>query len=117
MKRRVLALMGTLALVVSACGGGDSSSCGAIADDAVELVQTLIDEIDGMSLEELTEVGEDFATDLETEFEDLQTKADDAGCSDAEMGDLVEERVGDLTADTEFGQLFIEQFRAQGFGG
>jgi hypothetical protein len=117
MRRRVLAVMGALALVVSACGGGDSSGCAGIADDAVELVQTLIDEIDGMSLEQLTEIGEEFAAGLESDFEELQTKADDASCTDAEMGDLVEERVGDLSAETQFGQLFIEQFRAQGFSG
>lgn len=117
MKWRIVALVAALSLVAGACGGDVASSCDGIADDAVALVQTLIDEIDGMTLDELSEIGADFANELAADFDDLQARADEANCSDAEMGDLVEERVGDLTADTQFGQLFIEQFRAEGFGG
>jgi hypothetical protein len=116
MRQRVFALIGATVLVVSACGGSDSASCEGIAEDAMGLVQGLIDEIDGMSLEELSSLGDEFTSDFEAQFEDLEARADDANCSDSEMADLVEERVDDLTAETEFGDLFIEQFRAEGFG-
>ena len=117
MNRRTFAFVATFALVAGACGGGDSGSCAVIADDAVALVQDLIDEIDDMSLDQLAAIDETFTVDFESSFEELQTRADDADCSDNEMADLVEERVGDLTAESEFGQLFIQGFLEEGFGG
>ncbi len=92
-----------------------------IADDAIELFQqlvTTVDELDlagdlesGRSLE-FPDVGE-----LEAEADALQVRADDAGCDDDELRELLSERVVRLEARTVFGQAVIEAIRQEGLFG
>jgi hypothetical protein len=109
MRNRFFAVLAVLAIVASACGG-DSSSCGAIADDAIDLVQGLIDQVDDMSLEELSSLDTGFTADFETSIESLVAEAENSSCSDEEMEDLFRDKVDSLTAESDFGQLFIQQF-------
>ncbi len=110
------ALLGAIALVVAACGGGDAGGCPAIADDAVALVQDVIDEVDAMSLDELATLGEgDLLGDFEAQAQDLEQRAEDADCSDEELGTLLQERAGQLSATTEFGQIFVDLIASGSF--
>lgn len=118
MKRRLVLIAAAVGLVAAACGGG-GASCESIADDGMELVQDLIDEIDSMSQEELEAaiLGEGFLADFEEKAEEIDDRASEAGCSDEEMQMLVNERAGSLTAETEFGQLLLDGVQSGDFFG
>ena len=112
MMKRLVAVIAAFGLVLAACGGG-TASCEDIADDMIVMVQDVIDEVDGMSEEELAAVGAGdagFDEDFEQRTEELQQEADEAGCDDAALEELFTARAGSLTAESEFGQFFVEMF-------
>lgn len=120
--RKFYVILASVALLAGACGGGDdaadSNSCEGLADQAIALVQQVVDEIDGMSAQEISDSGGDFAS-LDTMAEgmaDLEAKAGEIGCSDSDMEQLVLDRVGNLTASSEFGKMMITQFESSGIG-
>ncbi len=105
-----------IAVTLVACGGEDAGVCPAVADDAVALVQEVIDQVDAMSLEQLAALsGSDLLADFETQAQELDTRANDAECSEEELSTLLEERSGSLTATTEFGQIFVELIASGSF--
>lgn len=116
--RKFVMLIAALGLVAGACGGDDAGgSCEAVADEGIAVVQDVINEVDEMSLEDVMAMGDedpDFIIEMEKKFEELQDQADSLGCSDAEMEELFADRMGDLTADGEIGQLMLDGFRAEG---
>jgi len=119
MKKMLLAVA-AFGLVVAACGGdgGDAGSCADIADEGIEAIQEVINEIDSMSLDDLTALGSEdpqFITDMETRMDELDQQSTELGCSEEELAGLVEDRIGNLTADSEFGQLMLDQFGDGGF--
>jgi hypothetical protein len=109
MLKRLVPVIAAFGLVVAACGGG-TASCEDIANDAVALVQDIIDEVDTMSPDELAGLDQDpdFITDFEQKAEELDEEAAAAGCSNEELSQLVAEQSGSLTAESEFGQLFVD---------
>ncbi len=109
MTNRLLATVAAVALVAGACGG-DGNTCGGIADEAIELVQDLIDEMDEMTLEDLAALDQSFTADFEAGVQQLVDDADGANCGDDQMTDLIRDRVGGLTSDSDVGQIFIDQF-------
>ena len=113
MRRQFTAVLAVLALVVGACGdsGGDSAACGAIADDAIDLIQGFIDQVDEMALEVLAD--ESFITGFDASVEELVDRAEAAACKGEQMEQLFEERVGDLRSESDFGQLFIDEYMLQ----
>jgi hypothetical protein len=116
--RRLFVLIAVLGLVAASCGGDSGGgSCEAIADEAIEVFQGVIDEFDEMSIEELGELADEpqSITDMEEKFEDLESQASDLGCSDAEMEELFAARFGNLTSDGLFGQFMIEGLQESGF--
>jgi len=113
--RKFLILMAALGLVVAACGGDSAGSCESVADDAIDIFQDAINEIDKMSLEELASGDEPQAlVEMEERADELQGQAEELGCSDAEMEELMNARAGDLTADGEFGQMMLEGIQSEG---
>lgn len=117
MIRKLLVLVAALGLFAGACGGdGDAGSCAAVADDAIDLVQSMIDEFDALTVDELAEMDEEpaFFTDFEQQMEDLQSQADELGCSDSEMEALISDRIGDLTAEGMFGQMMLDEMQNEG---
>ena len=52
--------------------------------------------------------------EIEQQADDLQIEADAAGCDDAELRELLTERIGRLEARTVFGQAVIEGIRREG---
>ena len=115
--RRLFVLIAVLGLMAAACGGDSGGgSCEAVADEAIEIFQEVIDEFDDLSLEELGELDEEpqAIADMDKKFEDLESQASDLGCSDAEMEELFAARIGNLTSDGLFGQFMIEGLEESG---
>jgi len=117
--RKLFVLVAALGLVAASCGGDSAAgSCDAIADDAIDVFQVVITELDAMSLDDLSALGDEdpaVIVEMEQKMDDLQAQADDLGCSDAEIEELLDERVGDLTADGVFGELMIAELESGGF--
>lgn len=116
--RKFLVLLAVLGLVAGACGGDSGGdSCESVADEAVELLQEVIDELDDLSLEEIGTLTEDpeALTKMEEQGAELEAKATELGCSDEQMNELLQARAGNLTADGPFGQLMVEGFQEEGF--
>lgn len=114
---RLVISMLVLVSLAPACSGGDSA-CVTIADDAIEVFQDLIDEIDELDLAEAAAAGDDFTfpglSEMERRADELQSDLEEAGCDDAELRDLLTERIGRLEARTVFGQAVIEGIRREG---
>jgi len=116
--RKFVMLIAALGLVAAACGGDDASSCEGIADEAMDVVQDLINEFDSMTLDEMMSMEEEppaFA-EMENKMDSLQEQADSLGCTDDEMQQLFMDKADDLTADGEFGQMMLEGIRSEGLG-
>ncbi|MDY7102058.1 MAG: hypothetical protein S0880_12790 [Actinomycetota bacterium] len=86
----------------------DAGSCEELADGAINFLQSVINEADGLSLEELQNVDPEgnpaFLADYEAIGTAFDERAVDLGCSDAEMEALVCERAPQLTAEGLFGE-------------
>lgn len=95
--RKTVIFLSALALVLAACGGSDSS-CSAIADDAIDLFQEGIDELDGLSDLQSLDSDPFSGGDFEARGAELEQRQIDAGCTDEEMTELVVDKMGDLTA-------------------
>ena len=116
-KLRSLAVLLTLVLVASSCGGGDeiaAETCFDIVDETVELFQRLIDDID----EEFDDLGiEEFVTqaqDLEllSEFEEdamtIEELSENLGCTNEQISAGVSAQAGSLTSETTAGRFVID---------
>ena len=103
---------------MAACSSsGDEASCAEVADEAITVIQDFVDEVSALSVEEIFATDENVPgiDDFEARGEELQEKADDAGCSDEEMQSLINQRLSRLESDSEFGQLIIDSIRSEGF--
>jgi hypothetical protein len=116
--RKMIVLVAALGLVAVGCGGGDgaAASCAGVVDETMNLVQGVVDEIDNMSVDDImtmSSTGEDpeFIADFQTKMEALSQQADELGCTDAELTDLAKDRMDNLTAKTDIGQMMVDNFK------
>lgn len=119
--RRLLALLVAVSLLAAACGDSISAStCDELADETIKLFQQLIDDVDG-EFDDLTV--EDFlATDGELpsieKFEEDAARIDELaaelGCTQSDVGDVVRNRVSELTAESDLGRFLIDAIRSGG---
>ncbi|MDH3499854.1 MAG: hypothetical protein OEM97_07015 [Acidimicrobiia bacterium] len=107
--RRVVIAVGLCAAVLAGCSGA-SESCGDIADEGIDLIQEFVDEVDAMDADAIADAISDseFLGDLEARANSLDERAAAAGCSEDEMAGLLDDRSGDLSAGTEFGQIIVD---------
>lgn len=113
------AVVGVVLLGMLASCGGEAATCEELADQAVDLIQDLIDEVEAelgdISLEDITEETEFPAADrFEAESEKLDERAGELGCTGSQMAQLTGERLGRLEASTPIGRFIVEAFRAGG---
>ncbi|MDJ0923048.1 MAG: hypothetical protein QNJ77_00690 [Acidimicrobiia bacterium] len=115
--RKLFILLAALGLVAAACGGDSAGSCESVADDAIQVIQEVIDELDSLTLEELGNLDEEpeVIQNMEKRADELQAQANELGCSDSEMEELLNARVGNLEADGMFGGLLVEELESGGF--
>jgi len=120
LKRTLILLAVVLALVLSACGGGEPETCEDIADVTVDLMQDLIDDVEeevgDMTVEELNATGGDLPSveKFENEATKINDRAIELECSQTTIESLVAERVHRLEATTPIGQFMIEAIRSGG---
>jgi hypothetical protein len=120
LKRTLILLAVVLALVLSACGGGEPETCEDIADVTVDLMQDLIDDVEeevgDMTVEELNATGGDLPSveKFEKEATKINEQAVELECSQTTIESLVAERVHRLEATTPIGQFMIEAIRSGG---
>lgn len=116
--RRAAAVILATALFVAACSSDDAASaetCDDLARSALALIQDVLDELDGMSIEDLVELGdqepEAFAN-LEAEGQALDTKATELGCGEDELSAYVTSNVDDLDANGPVSELILDQIKS-----
>lgn len=117
-KRAVVAMVAVAALVFAGCGG-EAATCDELADQAVDLIQDLIAEVEAefgdTPLQDLTAETEFPSSDrFEEESDALDARAEELGCSDSQMAELTAARLGRLEASTPIGRFIVEAFRAGG---
>ncbi|MEN8239265.1 MAG: hypothetical protein ABFR53_08710 [Actinomycetota bacterium] len=116
--RRILVLVIALGLVAAACGGSISASdCDELSDVMIQHYQRLIDDVD----EEFgnTSVEAFLATDgdlpsierFEKDAAKIDELASELGCSGSEMRSTVQQRVGELRAQSDLGRFIIQAIR------
>ena len=95
--KRLTMLIAALALIAAACGGGDAG-CTAIMDDGIDLFQDAINELEGLTLADLSEAESDpfSSADFENRSAELEERAQEAECTDEEMSELFADRVDQL---------------------
>lgn len=115
--RKLFILIAALGLLAASCGGDSGGSCEGVADDAIQVIQDVINELDALSLEEIAAMEEEpeALADMERRADELQAQANELGCSDAEMEELLNARVGNLEAEGMFGELLIGELEGGGF--
>jgi hypothetical protein len=118
MLKRFVSVVAAFGLIAAACGG-DASSCEDIASDTVDLVQDVINEVDQMTPEEVAgqDGDPDFLTDFDEQSEKLADEAASLGCTPEEMSEAIQDKAGSLTAETEFGQFFVQLVQSGEFSG
>lgn len=105
-------LLVALLVVLGSCSGG-AATCEELADDAIELIQDLIHDVEAelgdASLDELGAEEElPSLADYDRKSDELDRQADELGCSGTQMRDLVSARSDRLTATTPVGNLIID---------
>ena len=122
--KKVLALLAALMLVFAACGdsggGGDIGSigdCDDLVDEALVMLQDVLDELSDLSLEDAVALGEsdeepEALRDLEERGTALEARATELNCSDEEMGAALVDRADELEANGPFAELILEGLRS-----
>ena len=96
----------------SGCSGDGEPTCADIADETIVVLQETIDIVGGFSEEEMT----DFMTggpmtafdEVQQRGDDLVAAADETGCGNEEIRQLLIARSEELVTDTEFGRFVLE---------
>ena len=119
MRRALAAVAIVIGLIAAACGG-EAATCEELADQTIDLAQELIDDVEdelgNVTLDEL----------LATEFElpavqgfaeqsrEIDERGAELGCTPQQMQQLVQSRIGELSAETPVGQLIIDGIASGG---
>ena len=106
--RKTLGLLLAFALAFAACGGSSSDpasagTCEELADVGVAMLQDALDSIAGLGL---TEVPEEMPEAF-VKLEEIDVRAEELSCSDAQGEELLCERYGRLKADGEAAEFFL----------
>ena len=113
--KKLTMLIVSLAVVAAGCGGGEAG-CAAIVDDGLVLFQDALDELEGLTLSDLSDPSADpFSSgDFDSRAEQLEQRTRDAGCTDEEMSELFADRIDELEVGSEnpAGQFLVSILQA-----
>jgi hypothetical protein len=122
LKHRLIVVLLAVGLLTAACGGDSitATNCDELADETISMFQRLIDDIDSesgdMTMEEFVASEgqlpsvEEFEEDAAT-IDELAIELD---CSPEVMTAAVQDRIGELTAQSDLGRFLIDAMRAGG---
>lgn len=108
------------ALALSACGGGQAETCDELADQTIDLMQVLIEDVEkevgDISVEELiaTEGELPSAEAFDDDAAKIDERATELGCTQTEIQTAVTAKAGSLEATTPIGRFIIEAIRSGG---
>jgi len=120
LKRTILIVAVVLALVLSACGGGQAKTCDDLSDQTIDLMQELIDnveaEVGDMTVEELTATGGDLPSvdQFKEEAAKIDDRAVELSCTQSDITAGVTERIDQLEAHTPIGEFLIKAISSGG---
>ncbi|CAN5584894.1 hypothetical protein BH23CHL2_BH23CHL2_10990 [soil metagenome] len=118
--RKLLALLLVLMLVIAACGGDDDDNDGAltvetadtcedVGDLYIDEIQVLLDELSGLDMAALASEDQPEAlTNFEANAEEIESKSNDLGCSEEEMAEILQDRVGELEAEGPVAEMLLD---------
>lgn len=117
----LLVLLVAISLFAAACGNSISASnCDELADETIELFQRLIDDVDAefddMTVEDILANERDLPSveRFEEDAAKIDELATELGCTQAQIASAVQNRVGELTAESDLGRFLIDAFRVGG---
>lgn len=118
---RAAGAVASASIAVVACGTGSDSagSCEELAGEAAVVVEELIAELDGMTLADMAEMGDEpaFLVDLEEQGEAIDVRQSELGCSDEQMTELLAGEIDDIQVEPgSMGALLVEAIRTDGLG-
>jgi len=120
LKRTFLIVVIVLALVLSACGGRQAKTCDDLADQTIDLMQDLIDDVEAevgdMTVEELIATGGDLPSvdQFEKEAAKIDERAVELSCTQSDITAGVAQRVDQLEAHTPIGEFLIKAISSGG---
>ena len=105
--RKTVVVLTALALVLAGCTSG-GANCPDLVDDGLVFFQDVINDLDGKSLAEL-ESNPLASSDYTQRARELERRTATSDCSDAEIADLLADRIDELEAgpSNPAGQAFI----------
>jgi len=118
---KLVALLLALSIIAAGCGDSGSSSsysdCDDLAQGGLDLIQDILDEVSGMSMEDFIDAadGEDdpeFITKFESDADKLDAAQVELGCTDEELGNFVTANLSTLSASGDVGELLLEALRS-----
>ncbi len=118
MKRLILLVVA--AVVVAAACASQPETCDEVADETIELMQALIDEVESevgeMSVQELLETGDDLPSvaAFERDAERLSNRASELGCTQDQLEVAVADRTDRLQATAPIGQFLVNAIKGGG---
>ncbi len=118
--RRLIPVAVAVAVVAAGCAG-QPETCDEVADETIELMQALIDEVESevgeMSVQELIdETGDDLPSvaAFERDAERLSDRASELGCTQDQFERAVADRTDRLHATTPIGQFLVSAIKGGG---
>lgn len=121
---RTLVFASAFLLIIAACDRGSTPeasvptpetlvtlpSCDSLADVTVDLLQSYLDEVGGMSLEELLDPAVSGArlADLDAASVALTSRAVELGCTNDDLSELVADGVAELRAEGPLAERYLE---------
>jgi hypothetical protein len=122
LKHRLLVVLLAVGLFAAACGGDSitATNCDELTDETIGMFQRLIDDIDSefgdMTMEELDASGEELPSveEFEEDAATIDQLATELDCSSEEMSAAVQDRLGELSAQSDLGRFLIDAMRAGG---
>jgi hypothetical protein len=114
---RVLGVVLVLGLALVGCGG-QPSTCEEVADQTVELMQRIIDDIEqeagDMSVTDFLDSAESLpeSETFAEESQKLNKRGTELGCDQTDLDALIAARIGSLHAETPVGQFIMDQIQS-----
>jgi hypothetical protein len=122
LKRRLLIVLLAVGLLAAACGGDSitATNCDELADETIGMFQRLIVDVDSefgdMTMQEFVASEEQLPSveEFEEDAATIDELATDLDCSSEEMSSAVQDRLGELSAQSDLGRFLIDAMLAGG---